>query len=109
MKWYCEIALQRFAPIMNIGLLLDCCGIYYTDEQLLKLEKLVENFLEKILRENKTSDLSTKSENLDVKEEPGHENLLNSENDNFMSTDICDIELKEEEGIQEEDQEFHGD
>ena len=37
--------------LMNIGLLLDCCGIYYTDEQVEKLEKLVENFIEKIIRE----------------------------------------------------------
>ena len=90
--------------LMNIGLLLDCCGIYYTDEQVEKLEKLVENFIEKIIRE-KTGAADTKSENLNVKEEEPESLTENDENfsQNFMSSDICDIELKEE-----DDQEFHG-
>ena len=77
---------------MNIGLLLDCCGIYYTDEQLLKLEKLVENFIEKIIRENRDKNSENPSENLNVKEELPE----NSSECNYMSTEICETELKEE-------------
>ena len=90
--------------LMNIRLLLDCCGIYYEDEQIEKLEKLVENFIEKIIRE-KTGATDPKSENLNVKEEEPETLNENDENfsQNFMSSDICDIELKEE-----DDQEFQG-
>ena len=34
---------------MNIGILLDMCGIFYTEEQLMKLEKLIENFIQKLV------------------------------------------------------------
>ena len=92
------------SSLMNIGLLLDCCGIYYTDEQLLKLEKLVENFVEKIIKDKNSVD--PKSEDLNVKEEQPENLTENDENfsKSFMSSDICDIELKEE-----DDQGFQGD
>ena len=98
--------LLKMTSLMNIGLLLDCCGIYYTDEQVEKLEKLVENFIEKIIRE-KTGAADTKSENLNVKEEEPENLTENDENfsQNFMSSDICDIELKEED---DQDQEYQG-
>ena len=34
---------------MNIGILLDMCGIFYTEDQLMKLEKLIENFIQKLV------------------------------------------------------------
>ena len=63
---------------MNIGLLLDMCGIFYTEEQLTKLEKLVENFIQKILGSNGCKIYENYLQNEDFKE------------------DFLDISLKEE-------------
>ena len=47
--------------MINIGNLLDSCGIYYTDKQLSKLDKLVNDLLKKLslqqLDSNETSSL----------------------------------------------------
>ena len=53
--------------MINIGNLLDVCGIYYTDKQLSKLDKLVNELLKKLRLQqfNSTPDFKDKSRNED--------------------------------------------
>ena len=53
--------------MINIGNLLDACGIYYTDKQLSKLEKLVNDLLKKLSLQqfDSATDSKDKSSNED--------------------------------------------
>ena len=70
---------------MNIGILLDMCGIFYTEEQLMKLEKLIENFIQKLVGpksyEIENSEIQTDDDqNEDFKEESEDQGYRNRYN-----------------------------
>ena len=100
---------------MNIGVLLDMCGIFYTEEQLTKLEKLVENFIQKILGSNGCefyeNDLQNEYfkeefEEISLKEEL-KQNEVNSEN-KCENTDIVP-EVKKSQSIIEKSEKIYTD
>ena len=71
---------------MNIGILLDMCGIFYTEEQLMKLEKLIENLFQKLVGSKnyeivENSEIQTDDDqNDDFKEESGDQGYRNRYN-----------------------------
>ena len=70
---------------MNIGILLDMCGIFYTEDQLMKLEKLIENFIQKLVGpksyEIENSEIQTDDDqNEDFKEESEDQGYRNRYN-----------------------------
>ena len=74
---------------MNIGILLDMCGIFYTEEQLMKLEKLIENLFQKlvgsknyeIVENHENSEIQTDDDqNDDFKEESEDQGYRNRYN-----------------------------
>ena len=67
---------------MNIGILLDMCGIFYTEEQLMKLEKLIENLFQKLVG----------SKNYEIVE--------NHENSEIQTDDDQNDDFKEKSGVQ---------
>ena len=74
---------------VNIGILLDMCGILYTDDQLMKLEKLLENFIQKIIgsRNNENEKLKEEFEENSVKIEMKENVELELEDDISENTE----------------------
>ena len=62
--------------MINIGILLDVCGIVYSETQLLKLETLVNNLIKNLLEKNSSDNAHSKSWDEPVKEEFFDENIL---------------------------------
>ena len=70
---------------MNIGILLDMCGIFYTEEQLMKLEKLIEKLVGSknydIVENHENSEIQTDDDqNDDFKEESEDQGYINRYN-----------------------------
>ena len=61
---------------LNIGLLLEVCGIAYTTEQLEKLEKLLEDISDfKCSRENELEDNEFEPQQIKIEKEENDEDL----------------------------------
>jgi hypothetical protein len=67
--------------MINVGILLDVCGITYSETQLLKLETLINNLIKKLLEKNSSDhDPSTTSGDL-IKQKLFEENTFEIEDD----------------------------
>ena len=82
--------------MINIGILLDACGITYSETQLLKLETLVNDLIKKLLEKN-SSDIDHFTTCDDpVKEEFFDDNILEIKDDSFDEPEENPLEIKDD-------------
>ena len=82
--------------MINIGILLDVCGITYSETQLLKLETLVNDLIKKLLEKN-SSDIDHFTTIDDpVKEEFFDDNILEIKDDPFDEPEENPLEIKDD-------------
>ena len=82
--------------MINIGILLDVCGITYSETQLLKLETLVNNLIKKLLEKNSSHiDHFTTCDD-PVKEEFFDENILEIKDDPLVEPKENPLEIKDD-------------
>ena len=77
--------------MINIGILLDVCGIVYSETQLLKLETLVNNLIKNLLEKNSSNIDHSTSFDEPVKDEFFDENILEIKDDIFNEPEEFDF------------------
>ena len=82
--------------MINIGILLDVCGIVYSETQLLKLETLVNDFIKNLLEKNSSNIDHSISYDEPVKEEFFDENILEIKDDPFNEPEENPLEIKDD-------------
>ena len=87
---------HHYHKMINIGILLDVCGIVYSETQLLKLETLVNNLIKNMLEKNSSNiDHSTLFDE-PVKEEFFDDNILEIKDDLFVEPEENPLEIKDD-------------
>ena len=81
--------------MINIGILLDVCGIAYSGTQLLKLETLVNNLIKKLLEKNSSNPDPLNISDDHIKQEFVEENLLEIKDDLFNEPIENPLEIKD--------------
>ena len=81
--------------MINIGILLDVCGIAYSGTQLLKLETLVNNLIKKLLEKNSSNPDPLNISDDNIKQEFDEENLLEIKDDLFNEPIENPLEIKD--------------
>ena len=82
--------------MINIGILLDACGITYSETQLLKLETLVNDLIKKLLEKN-SSDIDHFTICDDpVKEEIFDDNILEIKDDPLIEPKENPLEIRDD-------------
>ena len=87
--------------MINLSILLDVCGIQYTEKQLLKLEKLVNDFLKQYIK-NDIKEVNPEENLPDIKTELEEEGRFNVE-DELLEDIKVDEDIKVNENILNED------
>ena len=82
--------------MINIGILLEVCGIAYTETQLLKLETLVNNLITKLLEKNSSYPDPLNTSDDPIKQEFFEENLLEIKDDLFNEPGENPLEIKDD-------------
>ena len=82
--------------MINIGILLDVCGIVYSETQLLKLETLVNNLIKDLLEKNSSNIDHFTTCDEPVKEEFFDENTLDIKDDLFNEPEENPLEIKDD-------------
>ena len=81
--------------MINIGILLEVCGIAYSETQLLKLETLVNNLIKKLLEKNSSNPDPLNISDDNIKQEFDEENLLEIKDDLFNEPIENPLEIKD--------------
>ena len=82
--------------MINIGILLDVCGILYSETQLQKLETLVNDLIKSLLEKNSSNINHFTTCNEPVKEEFLDENPLEIKDDICNEPDKNPLEIKDD-------------
>ena len=82
--------------MINIGILLDACGITYSETQLLKLETLVNGLITKLLEKNSSDPDPLNTSDDPIKQEFFEENLLEIKDDLFNEPGENPLEIKDD-------------
>ena len=82
--------------MINIGILLDVCGITYSETQLLKLETLVNNLIKKLLEKNSSNIEHFTTCDDPVKEEFFDENILEIKDDPLIEPEENPLKIRDD-------------
>ena len=82
--------------MINIGILLDVCGITYSETQLLKLETLVNDLIKNLLEKNSSDIDHFTTCNDPVKEEFFDENILEIKDDPLIEPEGNPLEIRDD-------------